>query len=303
MTMKVSLANRKRIHELGSQEGNAESKKDELLALKLKQLNERAHQAGTFKEISLTQLLADPNQPRKVFKNIDMLAQSIAQKGIIQPIIVTPKKADGFYHIIAGERRFRAAKQLGLVSVHCILRDEADNEILIIQLLENEQREKVSPFEEADALTELVLKRKVNKAEVAESLGREPSWISMRLKLAKSSMAIRSLCDDGFVEDVRTLYELKKLEDELPQVANQFVQKVREKKIHGAYRQAIKRAKEVWYKKQEQLDITKNDSIEISEILNLDDGLIGFKADKTHASKLYTFKLSKAALMQLKEII
>ena len=124
----------------------------------------------------------------------------------------------------------------------------------------------------------------------------------MRLKLAKSSQAIRLLSQDGLIDDVRTLYELKKLEDELPQVANQFVQKVRENKIHGAYRQAIKRAKETWYKKQEKLD-DKESSIQIEEILNLDDGVIGFKADKEHASKLYTFKLSKAALMQLKEMI
>ncbi len=302
MNAKVSLANRKRIHELGNKEGNSDSKKDELLALQLKQLNDKAQSAGTLRDMRLTELLPDPNQPRKIFKNIDMLAQSIEQKGIIQPIIVTPKKEDGFYHIIAGERRFRAAKELGLSVVPCILREEADNEILIVQLLENEQREKVSPFEEADALTELVLKRKMNKIDVAKSLGREPSWVSMRLKIAKSSVAIRMLTVDGFIEDVRTLYELKKLEDELPQVANQFVQKVRDNKVHGAYRQAIKRAKEVWYKKQEQLG-GKESAIQIEEVLNLDDGLIGFKSEKAHASKLYTFKLSKTAIMQLKEML
>lgn len=302
MSAKVSLANRQRVHELGSSDGSADSKKEALLALKLKTLNEHAAQSGGLHNISLNELLPDPHQPRKIFRNIDTLAQSITQKGIIQPIIVTPKKEDGFYHIIAGERRFRAAKELKLETVPCILRDEADNDILIIQLLENEQREKVSPFEEADALTELVMKRKVGKAEVAESLGREPSWVSMRLKLAKSSQAIRLLSQDGLIDDVRTLYELKKLEDELPQIANQFVQKVRDNKIHGAYRQAIKHAKENWYKKQEQID-DKAHLIPIEEILNLDNGLIGFKTDKEHASKLYTFKLSKTALMQLKEMI
>ncbi|WP_395947574.1 ParB/RepB/Spo0J family partition protein [Caedibacter taeniospiralis] len=301
MNAKVSLANRKRVHELGSQEGSAESKKEALLALKLDSLNQDATQSGRLLALSLADLLPDPNQPRKVFKNIDMLAQSIAQRGIIQPIIVTPKKADGFHHIIAGERRFRAAKQLRLASIPCIVRDEADNDILIIQLLENEQREKVSPFEEADALTELVMKRNMNKADVAHSLGREPSWVSLRLKLAKSSAAIRALTDDGFIEDVRTLYELKKLEDELPQLANQFIQRVRENKVHGSYRQAITRAKETWQKKEDQN--TRETFVGIDEILNLDDGLIGFKTNKEHGSKLYTFKLSKAALMQLKEMI
>ncbi|WP_100550666.1 ParB/RepB/Spo0J family partition protein [Caedibacter taeniospiralis] len=301
MNAKVSLANRKRVHELGSQDGSAESKKETLLALKLDALNQDATQSGRLLALSLADLLPDPSQPRKVFKNIDMLAQSIVERGIIQPIIVTPKKGDGFYHIIAGERRFRAAKQLRLTSIPCIVRDEADNDILIIQLLENEQREKVSPFEEADALTELVMKRKMNKADVAHSLGRDPSWVSLRLKLAKSSAAIRALTDDGFIEDVRTLYELKKLEDELPQLANQFIQRVRENKVHGSYRQAITRAKETWQKKEDQS--IRETFVGIDEILNLDDGLIGFKTNKEHGSKLYTFKLSKAALLQLKEMI
>ncbi|WP_119344057.1 ParB/RepB/Spo0J family partition protein [Facilibium subflavum] len=300
---KVSLSNRKRIHELNSEAHQqvVNDKKDELLALQLQQLNDQAENTNTLKNILLTELLPDPNQPRKVFTNIDTLAQSIKEKGVIQPIIVTPKKHDGFYHIIAGERRFRAAKMAGLQLIPCILRDEADSDILILQLLENEQREKVSPFEEADALVELINNRKMSKAEVAKSLGREPSWISMRLKLAKSSSLIRNLSHDGYIDDVRTLYELKKLEDELPQVANTFIQKVRSNRVQGAYRQAIKRAKDAWQKKQ-TLTQGKLPPIMIEEVLCVEDDIVSFKADKAHASHHYTFKLSKKALAQLKAL-
>ena len=297
------LANRKRTSEL-SKVGKAvtEEKKDELLAIRLQQMNQKAESAGQLKDIVLNELLPDPNQPRKIFKNIDMLAQSIQEKGIIQPIIVTPKKADGFYHIIAGERRFRAAKQAKLSVIPCILRDESDDsDILILQLLENEQREKVSPFEEADALVELISKKKNSKTQIAQSLGRDPSWISMRLRISKSSSVIRHLANDGYIEDVRTLYELKKLEDELPQAANEFVTKVRQNKVHGAYRQAIKRSKEVWLKKQELIE-NPHKYIDINEVLFLDDGVLGFKSTSDKSNHVYQFKLSKTALSQLKEL-
>ena len=297
------LANRKRTSEL-SKVGKAvtEEKKDELLAIRLQQMNQKAESAGQLKDIVLNELLPDPNQPRKIFKNIDMLAQSIQEKGIIQPIIVTPKKADGFYHIIAGERRFRAAKQAKLSVIPCILRDESDDsDILILQLLENEQREKVSPFEEADALVELISKKKISKTQIAQSLGRDPSWISMRLRISKSSNVIRHLANDGYIEDVRTLYELKKLEDELPQAASEFVTKVRQNKVHGAYRQAIKRSKEVWLKKQELIE-NPHKHIDINEVLFLDDGVLGFKSTSDKSNHVYQFKLSKTALSQLKEL-
>ncbi|MBK2125642.1 ParB/RepB/Spo0J family partition protein [Fangia hongkongensis] len=299
---KISLSNRKRISDLNQKVDTTSDKKDELLALQLQEINQEAERANLLKDIILTELLPDPNQPRKTFRNIDALAKSIEENGIIQPIIVTPKKEDGFYHIIAGERRFRAAKQAGLHVIPCILREEADSDILILQLLENEQREKVSPFEEADALVELVSHKKVPKAHVAKSLGRDPSWISMRLKLAKASSVIRALSKDGFVDDVRTLYELKKLEDELPQVANEFIRKVRTNRVQGAYRQAIKRAKDNWHKKELAED-QKLEAIKIESVSLLDKGELCLKAANEHAGHRYTFSFSDEAFKQLKSLL
>jgi len=299
---KISLSNRKRISDLNQKVDTTSDKKDELLALQLQEINKEAKRVNLLKDIILTELLPDPNQPRKTFRNIDALAKSIEEKGIIQPIIVTPKKEDGFYHIIAGERRFRAAKQAGLHVIPCILREEADSDILILQLLENEQREKVSPFEEADALVELINHKKVPKAQVAKSLGRDPSWISMRLKLAKASSVIRALSKDGFVDDVRTLYELKKLEDDLPQVANEFIRKVRTNRVQGAYRQAIKRAKDNWHKK-ELLEDEKAQAIRIEGVSLLDKGELCLKASNQHAGHRYMFSFSEEALRQLKSLL
>ncbi|MCF6775100.1 ParB/RepB/Spo0J family partition protein [Thiotrichales bacterium 19X7-9] len=236
------LSNRKRLSDLGVVNTQADLKKDELLAMKLNELNTEAQSGGSLLELSLTQVKPDPNQPRKVFRNIESLAASIKEKGVLQPIIVR-RNDNGDYTLIAGERRYRAAKMAQLVTIPAIVRQEKDSDVLIIQLLENDQREKVSPFEEADAIYELIKHKKMKKSQIAKSLGRELSWVSMRLKLNEGSTLIRRLSDDGIIDDVRTLYELKKFEDETPDLAKDFVRKIRESRIRGSYRQAISRAR------------------------------------------------------------
>ena len=243
---KVSLVNRKRLGDLTVEPTQADNKKEELLALKISQLNKSAQQTGNLLDLDIHQIIPDPNQPRKTFTNIDSLAKSIQSQGIIQPIIVSYDDSSEYYKIIAGERRYRAAKQVGLSNIPCIVRNEKDADILIMQLLENDQREKVSPFEEADALAELINVKKMKKSEVAKSLGHDNSWVSMRLKLSEATDSIRSLSLDGFIDDVRTLYELRQLEINSSEAANSFISKVRNKRIRGSFRSAIKREKEYW---------------------------------------------------------
>jgi len=196
-------------------------------------------------------LRPDPNQPRKHFKNIDTLAKSIKSKGIIQPIIVTGKQSDGHYQIIAGERRYRAAIQAKLDTVPCIVRDESDTDVLIIQLLENDQRERVSPFEEADALSQLIDQHQIKKGDLARSLGRNAAWISMRLKLAQANQDVRALSFDEMIDDVRTLYELMKFSEEMPDAALELITKIRQAKVKGSYREAIKRTRTRWKSKRQ----------------------------------------------------
>ena len=143
MIKQISLEGRKRISELdgGVADMITEMKKDELLALKLAAMNEDAKSTGTLQSLPLDKVKPDPNQPRKTFRNIDALAASIREQGIIQPIIVTAKQeSDGCYRIIAGERRYLAAKQAGLSTIPCIIREADDANIVILQLLENDQR-------------------------------------------------------------------------------------------------------------------------------------------------------------------
>ncbi len=175
---KISLQNRKRTAEMSETVSRLnQSKKEELLALKLQSLNEAAEISGKLLDLAITQIFPDPNQPRKTFKNMDSLAKSIEEQGLIQPIVVKalgPKQ----YQIVVGERRFHAAKLVGLTTMPAIVRDEEDADTLILQLLENDQRDQVSPLEEAQALQKLIEKMSLSKQDIAKELGRDSHWIS-----------------------------------------------------------------------------------------------------------------------------
>lgn len=286
MAKKISLANRKvnkQIHDTVGQE-----KKDILRAMQLQELNDQASRVGEFFELPLSIVKPDVNQPRKSFKNIESLSASVKENGVIQPIIVTAKKGDGTHYIIAGERRYLASQQAGLTTIPCIVRqEESDASILLLQLLENDQRENVSPFEEADALRDLIEQKKVKKSEIAKVLGRDASWISMRLKIADAKDYIRSLADTGVIEDVRTLYELKKFAEEMPAGAQEFVEKALSNKISGSYRAAITRYRDNWKRKAELIDNEKMDVINIKTI-SKDDNILRIKGARA-GSKAYTY--------------
>lgn len=241
---KISLFGRKRLSDL-TEENTAitEQKKDELLALKLDQINSEAKSAGNLQMLPIELLCPDPNQPRKLFRNIESLAKSIEEKGIIQPIIVSPKNKDGAYMIIAGERRYRAALLAKIPSLPCIIRQETDANVLILQLLENDQRENVSPLEESEALSRLIDDLKLSKAQIAKELGREASWVSIRLGLQKASEEIKNLIKDGIIEDIRTLHELRMFEESDPIKAKALMTRLKNNTVAGSYRQVIANAR------------------------------------------------------------
>jgi ParB family chromosome partitioning protein len=240
----VSLFGRKRVSELsGEVAAIAEGKKDELLALKLEEFNTDARQTGTLQMLPINLIYPDPTQPRKIFKSIDSLAASIREKGVIQPIIVRQKNAEGHYVIIAGERRYRAAISADLNTIPCIVRSETDANVLILQLLENDQRENVSPLEESEALSRLIEDMRLSKTEVAKELGRDMAWISIRLGLKKASEEIKQLVRDGLIEDIRTLHELRMFEEEEPEKARKLITRIRANTISGTYRQVISGAR------------------------------------------------------------
>lgn len=137
---------------------------------------------GGIQQVSVDRLAPSPNQPRKRMDEaaIAELASSIAQKGMLQPILVRPR-GDGF-EIIAGERRFRAARQAGLSSVPVVVRDLDDRETLEVAIVENLQREDLNPVEEARAFKQL-LDFGLSQEKVGEAVGRSRSAVSNSLRL------------------------------------------------------------------------------------------------------------------------
>ncbi|MDQ3065794.1 MAG: ParB/RepB/Spo0J family partition protein [Actinomycetota bacterium] len=127
---------------------------------------------------------ANPRQPRRRFEPeaTTGLASSIKQQGLLQPVVVRPRTAGG-YELIAGERRWRAAREAGLETMPALVRDADDRDALLLALVENVAREQLSPVEEARAYASLVDEFELSLGEVAEKVGRSKPAVSNRLRL------------------------------------------------------------------------------------------------------------------------
>ena len=137
-------------------------------------------------EIDINKVEPNENQPRKEFNEdaLQELADSIKQHGLIEPIIVQEGKK-GFYQIIAGERRWRAARLAGLKKVPAIVKEYTDQEIMEIALIENIQREDLNPIEEAEAYQRLISEYKLKQDEVADKVSKSRVAITNALRLLK----------------------------------------------------------------------------------------------------------------------
>ena len=137
------------------------------------------------KTLKITELEPNSNQPRKFFEEdpLQELSDSIKEFGVIQPIVVTPK--DGYYEIIAGERRWRAARMAGLKEVPVIIRDYTEQEIVEISLIENIQRENLNPIEEALAYQRLIQEFSLKQDEVADRVSKSRTAITNSMRLLK----------------------------------------------------------------------------------------------------------------------
>jgi ParB family chromosome partitioning protein len=147
---------------------------------------EEKRQAGATGEVALSALRSNPGQPRKDFADARLreLADSIRQKGVLQPVLVE-EDPDGRYTIIAGERRFRAAKLAGLDRIPVIVGRFAAEEKLEIALIENVQREDLTPIEEAQAYRRLMDMASLNQEQVAAKVGKDRSTVANSLRLLK----------------------------------------------------------------------------------------------------------------------
>ena len=148
-------------------------------------------------EVSLSLIDPNPDQPRKNFDSdtLDELARSIKQYGVIQPIILSPDA--GRYTIIAGERRFRAAKAAGLTAIPSIVRRLDDIQRKEIALIENLQREDLNPIEEATAYKTLMERFDLTQEELAARLGKGRPTIANSLRLLNLAPAVQEMLIDG----------------------------------------------------------------------------------------------------------
>ncbi len=134
--------------------------------------------------IPLSDIITDPDQPRKKFdkEKLEELAASIRSKGVIEPLTVRLAEGDGRYQIVTGERRFKAAQLAGLQEIPCIIKHLSNEEILTYQLIENLQREDLSPIDEANALKKL-LEQDLTQVEVSKLIGKSQPYVSQILKI------------------------------------------------------------------------------------------------------------------------
>ena len=147
-------------------------------------------------QLSLGKLSVSAYQPRKRLdpEGIAELARSVAQKGVLQPLLVRPN-GEGF-EIVAGERRFRAAQQVGLATVPVVVKTLSDRETLEIALIENVQREDLSAVEEARAFAQL-LEFGLSQEEVADAVGKSRSAVANTLRLLRLGDAALAALDEG----------------------------------------------------------------------------------------------------------
>ncbi len=142
-------------------------------------------------EVGVGDIEPNPNQPRKSFSStaLDELAASIRASGIIQPVVVRRQGAG--YQLVAGERRWRAARQAGLDRIPAIVREVTDAESLELALVENLLREDLNPMEEAEAFDKLLVRFGCTQEELAQRVGKERSSIANALRLLRLPTAIQ----------------------------------------------------------------------------------------------------------------
>jgi len=160
------------------------------------------HSSGGVQQASVDSIKRNPRQPRNHFKEDDLndLAASIREHGVIQPLIVTAAK-DGTFVLIAGERRWQAAQRAGLKAVPVILRQASNQEMLEVALIENVQREDLNAIEEADAYRQLVEEFGLSHEAVARRVGKNRVTVTNTMRLLSAADTVKQALVDGKISE------------------------------------------------------------------------------------------------------
>ncbi len=152
--------------------------------------NKKEAAAGGIAYIDINDIKPNSNQPRKTFdeEKLEELAASIEEHGLIQPVVL--RKAGKGYEIVAGERRWRAARKVGIKELPCIVKELTDEENMLLAIIENMQREDLNPIEEAEGLKQMIDTYGLTQEQVSKSVGKSRPYIANCLRLLKLPEAI-----------------------------------------------------------------------------------------------------------------
>ena len=158
---------------------------------------EEAEREGSLVELPIKDIKPNPFQPRKTVDPtaLEELVSSIRQAGLLQPVVV--RRANGAYELIAGERRLRACQQLGWERIPAVQRDADDRTLLTLALIENLQRDDLSPVDEARGYERLIAEFNLAQQDVADAVGRDRSTVANALRLLKLPEAVLDMLHGG----------------------------------------------------------------------------------------------------------
>jgi ParB family chromosome partitioning protein len=185
--------------------------------------------------VPIDEIDPNPNQPRQVMGDLSELMASIAEKGIIEPIIA--RQRGRRYQIVAGERRYQAAVQVGLREIPIVIREVDDNEIIEVALIGNIQRKDLTPFEEAEALQSLGTRCGYTHEDMARRLGKSRTAITESLSLNNMPEEVKNLCRLADISSKSLLLEVVRQGD--PQKMVALVERIA--RDGGATREAVRK--------------------------------------------------------------
>ena len=197
-------------------------------------------------KVRISQVEPNKEQPRKYFDEDALieLSESIKQYGVLQPLLV--QKKDNYYEIIAGERRWRAAKLAGVKEIPVVIKDYSDQEVMEIALIENIQREDLNPIEEAQAYQRLIKDYRLTQDEVAEKVSKSRAAITNSLRLLKLDKRVQEMVMEGKLSNghARTIISIEDGDKQYAIAQKIFDEKLSVREVEKLMREQDKKGKQ-----------------------------------------------------------
>lgn len=249
----------------------------EELSIKPAKKNNNIEKSDGVFTVKINSVEPNRNQPRKTFNEdaLTELSESIKQYGIIQPIVV--QKKNDYYEIIAGERRWRAAKQAGLKEVPVIIKDYSEQETVEIALIENIQREELNPIEEALAYKRLLTEYNLKQDQVAERVSKSRTAVTNSMRLLKLTDEVQQMVIEDLISSGHAR-ALLPIEDNDLQI--QLATRIMDEKL--SVRETEKLVKSILNKKPEKKKEKVENAFVYEEIENKIKEIVGTKVKVNH---------------------